>query len=134
MGVVAVVDVVVAEERGYLTGRERSGGDGVVGGLPRARRAGAVHDRQAQRLETGQGYVALGGELVVDVGDGALHRVVSLALRVGRDRVHPRYALVAALDLVVLANRLGAVVREKVVEVAEVRGVDVGQGKSVAGA
>ena len=78
--------------------------------------------------------VALGRRGVVHVGDRALHRVVGLARRVGRDRVHPRDALVAPLDLVVLADRLGAVVREEVVEVAEVGRVHVSEREAVAAA
>ncbi len=70
---------------------------------------------------------------VVHVGDRALHRVVRVALGVGRDRVHPGDALVAALDpgrtRLTVCARLFA---EEVVEVAEVGGVDVGEREAVA--
>ena len=69
--------------------------------------------------------VAVGRVLVRHVRDRALHRVVGVALAVGGDRVHPRDALVLALDPVVLGDALGAVVLEEVVEVAEVGRVDV---------
>jgi hypothetical protein len=131
VGVVGVGHVVVAEQRRHAVRPEDAGHGGVGVAAPAAARLRAVEHRQperrARRLAERAGRAALGAA-VGDVRDGADVGVVGAAVVVGRDRVHPRDALVAALDGVELRGALRAVDLEEVVEQAEVAGVGVAHG------
>ena len=134
VAVVAVVDVVAAEQPRNRTRREnpRRDGGGVV--LPRTRGARAVQDRDPGEREESlpRGRVAAGRFLVGDVGDRAVHRVIGAALAVGRDAVHPRDPLDVPLDAVVLGHALRPVGEQEVVQVAEVASVHVAEREALA--
>ena len=129
VAVVAVLDVVAADQARDRRRPEDPGDDRVGVGVPAARRARAVEDRDPGEREDGEPERArAAGRLGVGhVRDRAVHRVVGAALAVGGDAVHPRDALDLALDPVVRAHRPRPVGREEVVEVAEVLVVDVAE-------